>query len=64
MTRKELAKYPNHLDAPMGKLYKRKTMHGVIYLLGGHARGYVFGKTAFTLQDAIDKFSKGNIKTL
>lgn len=56
MTRKEIAKYPNHIDTYMGKLYKRKTAHGVIYLLNGNNRGYVFGETAFHLQDAVNKF--------
>lgn len=58
MTKKEIAAFPNHIDTPKGKLYKRKTCYGTIYLLNSQTRGYHFGTTAFYLQDAVDKFIK------
>ncbi len=56
MTKSEIAKYPNHLNTPNGKLYKRKTDYGTIYVLNGSTRGMIFGTNAFHLQEAIDKF--------
>lgn len=58
LTRKQIAEYPNHIDTPTGKLYKRKTCHGIIYLLDGCTFGYVFGISAFNLQEAVDRFVK------